>query len=80
MFFQLRSANTRNKISSWSDKPAVILCSQFSKQKQTKYAAERERESVRACVRVLDKVGNRVFTSRALGIVFVALSVSDWFQ
>ena len=79
MFFQLRSANTRNKISNWSDILAVILCSQFSKQKQTKYAAERER--VCACVRVLDKVGNRVFTSRALGIVvFVALSVSDRFH
>ena len=37
---------------------------------------------VHACVCVLDKEGNRVFTSRALVVVVVsvALSVSDWFQ
>ena len=58
----------------------LLFCVASSQKKSKQNMQQRERESVCACVCVLDKVGDRVFTSRALGIVFVALSVSDWFQ
>ena len=47
-FQYFTSASTRNKISSWSDVPAVILFDQFSK--KLKIAKHKERGRERECV------------------------------
>ena len=72
VFYRLRSAYTRNKISKQSDVPAVILLDWFSttaKNKLKSNAAQREESALSMCL--LDEKGSRIFASRVLVIVSV---------